>query len=917
MSSLGEVQYRRKPWLPTPWREYSEAVAESQVAKTLSDGVDLVVKGPDQSAFIPLRTAQDFEEFQSFSSPVISSKIQDPQLAANLKEFAQEGAKFVATLNESREEVGPYGAYNALTGELGIKALEIVFAQPLPSVVVPDKVKFEDLIGRTKLADEMTAQSRPEYKARHWNLLFQAALQQPGVTSQTSLTRSAARLLNKEDWNHVGPDLGVVGELYKNFEGPRAKHDLISDLAGQVDTLGYKRFRLQSVVALNEAALQPGLNDRDYFRQVMSDCAPIDKGFLGTGLAEKLFPKELEYVEDLTKFGTDHTYTRKDVQSHLLEVVLDNPKLKEPSELLKLTNERIGVDRSHGLYSNELHFALAKRFADERPMAKLALSLVHREEPTDRGLHSSSSIQGVLAAGLKPGIKQEEFVRQALESVTEADLPFLREALVKTLRPEASELIQNSLAYCSQEDRAEARNWMNEACLLNPKISSEKDLLLGVASVAEESPESDRVLNEIYESLLERHAKEDKNAQVALSVLQADRPRDLRLLKNPQTIRAVSEVFLDSDKTPEQLIKSALRLAHPDDGGLLRQALMRQLFPETAQNIDAMTAFSSVDDKLEHWSLLSATALRDLEVSDPEKIAAETIQRLKDDSVKDSLVRVAAKHRSQIDKRARALTRLADEHEDGDPRVQDESASTLYRLALKGGLTNVEVMRKAVQGAEEVDQTHVRGALAEELFPEIVERLDEIVTFSAPDAQGLHRDYLLRVALDQPEMTEVGRLVEAATRFFDSEELEEANLLRETGLKRLASKSPIARKALDCVESPDGKFLLKSEQSVEVVYKAGLDAGLTPKSFFLQVVSKAEEEDKATLTGLLGGELLRAPGLDVPAEFLESFEKGELSAQEVIEIVEALETQKKDPNTNIEVEEDRIIIGDQQLEVDL
>ena len=85
----------------------------------------------------------------------------------------------------------------------------------------------------------------------------------------------------------------------------------------------------------------------------------------------------------------------------------------------------------------------------------------------------------------------------------------------------------------------------------------------------------------------------------------------------------------------------------------------------------------------------------------------------------------------------------------------------------------------------------------------------------------------------------------------------------------------------------------------------------------LIAAAKAEEEDKATLTGLLGGELLRAPGLDVPAEYLESFERGELSAQEVIEIVEALETRKKAPNTNIEVEEDRIIIGDQQLEVDL
>ena len=480
MSSLGEVQYLRKPWLPTPWREYTEPVSESNVSQNLNEGVDLMVKGPDQSAFLPLRTAQDFEEFQSFRSPAVSSKIQDAQLAADLKELAQDGAKFKATIKGSREEVGPYGAYNALTGDLGIDAMEIVFAQPLPSLSVPDKVKFEELIGKTKLADEMTAESRPEYKARHWNLLFQAALQQPGVTAKTSLVRSAARLLTKEDWNHVGPDLGVVGELYKELEGPRRRQDLISGLAEQVDSIGYKRFRLQSVVALNEAALQPNLKDRDYFKQVMSDCAPMDKGFLGTGLAEELFPKELEYVEDLTKFGTDHTYTRKDIQAHLLEVVLDNPELKEPSKLLKLTNERIGVDRSHGLYSNELHFALAKRFAEERPMAKLALRLVHREEPTDPGLSSSSSIQRVLAAGLKPGVKQEEFIRQSLESVTETDLPFLREALVRVLRPETSDLIQDSLVYCSQDDRAEARNWMNEACLLNPKISSEKELLLAV-----------------------------------------------------------------------------------------------------------------------------------------------------------------------------------------------------------------------------------------------------------------------------------------------------------------------------------------------------------------------------------------------------------------------------------------------------
>lgn len=101
-----ELPRRFRLWGP-PTRE----ATPEEAAERLDSGV-LQVRTPDQKSLLPVKDAEDLKELLVFAGQEPASGLAHPELAAELQQMAQEGWRFSAT---EHAELGPYGAYNALT----------------------------------------------------------------------------------------------------------------------------------------------------------------------------------------------------------------------------------------------------------------------------------------------------------------------------------------------------------------------------------------------------------------------------------------------------------------------------------------------------------------------------------------------------------------------------------------------------------------------------------------------------------------------------------------------------------------------------------------------------------------------------------------------------------------------------------
>ena len=142
----------------------------------------------------------------------------------------------------------------------------------------------------------------------------------------------------------------------------------------------------------------------------------------------------------------------------------------------------------------------------------------------------------------------------------------------------------------------------------------------------------------------------------------------------------------------------------------------------------------------------------------------------------------------------------------------------------------------------------------------------------------------------------------------------------ERALRTVAKTEPSAGLALRALRGASGTYDINLE-TARALIQLGFEKGLKPLDFLVKATELASPPDKKTVTVRLSGVVLSEPDLKVPSDILEQAKRGELSAQDIREIVEELQTHQKletpKAEEKIETKEDLVIIGGEALEVDL
>ena len=145
-------------------------------------------------------------------------------------------------------------------------------------------------------------------------------------------------------------------------------------------------------------------------------------------------------------------------------------------------------------------------------------------------------------------------------------------------------------------------------------------------------------------------------------------------------------------------------------------------------------------------------------------------------------------------------------------------------------------------------------------------------------------------------------------------------IMGERALRTIATTEPNARLALRALRGASGKYDINIETSRALI-QLGFENDLKPLDFLSRAADLASPPDKKAVTTRLAGTVLSDHDLKVPRDILEQAKRGELSAQDIREVVKELQTHQKlqtpKAEENIETKEDLVIIGGEALEVDL
>lgn len=131
------VNYYKKRLIPLPFTDRNYEIDSGEALQDLkrNEGERLSVQTPDSEVRLPLRTQEDYQEVQAFHDPSVDG----PELAQALKKLSQGGATFHGKTGpeEESKKIGGYGAYNGLTGELGITDVKVKVGRETISVDHP------------------------------------------------------------------------------------------------------------------------------------------------------------------------------------------------------------------------------------------------------------------------------------------------------------------------------------------------------------------------------------------------------------------------------------------------------------------------------------------------------------------------------------------------------------------------------------------------------------------------------------------------------------------------------------------------------------------------------------------------------------------------------------------------------------
>ena len=922
------IQFARKRSVTLPWQEPYFKTEESTVPDLLKQGYELSVQGPEQSEPLPMVSTQDLDEFNSFQSGEVSSNLAEPQLARNLINLRSRGASFFSRKpNESkRQEIGAYGAYNLLTRQsmqlagatTSIDVLEVAFAQPLPSVKPDSQGELTNITEVVEVVDQMVADSPDEHRLLHRAALLKGAFAKPEIREPLQLAQLAAAQLPADTWDAKSSDLGALGSLFSGFEQLKPRAELVSETLLAKDSNNEKMVKnLKTAVSVFEAALAEPVSDESFLLAVRNAAQPADKRFLTASLGKALFPEKLQQSEEFATIVPEQY--REQIQDAVFEASVTRPLSQDISPLAEPTLKLLKSRKANSDILTTARLAFANQLADSNPRVKDALDFANQTDGEGKRIVSNAGIAVLLEESVKPNTSSEEYVKSIRDGMPKEDKGAALQFLVKSFAPDMEPKITDWTAHLDKETRDWGVNQWREIVLDSKGIEEPHTLLEELSKKFDSRQNGFDYVNRLYRSVIESR-KGDARADLALEAVSSPDPKRHPRLRQHVSQRAFMKAALTPNLDGETLISSILENVHKSEKVVSQEILLTEFLPQRRQAVDTLMDFSPEKDQSVYYRYFLQSALKPNNEALPD-IASDSLRQAQDDKSNHlhSLRRIVALQRGLTDQRADLLLEISDSR--GEGRVSKwKSVYALYDFASRPVDSNEALYDGLMKDVDATDTAFVRRSLAKELFPKLADRVDALTQYSEFEEERADWDTLFKAAYENPDIKEPARLVDKATASLTESEtnVRFANRLRKLALKATAPANPRSRLILQTVQDSQGQWQVKKLTSATAIYKAGLEPYLSDGDLLVSIVENADKVDRANLLSHLGGIFLKQTGLDVPADIMEKFDKGELSAPEIREVLLTLQgAQSTDSGTQIDVEEDRIVIGGQALEVDL
>lgn len=754
-----------------------------------------------------------------------------------------------------------------------------------------------------KKIQEITAFSPPEQTLVHQNLLLHSMLGNPQASDPLELLKLAVSELES-----FGPQQEAAVSLYEAFSKSVYGQDKESHLKTAHKLLHDERGnRTFSSLAVARSAYQSALQSKLSLSEFVEPSSPSSSlGLENSSFAESPFIESL-----ITQAPTGLKERYRAVMKHALT---HNPKASDPVELLESVEEVLPKDKHRDGVLRKLYQTVAASLAQENPQAQFVYQQLDRSGAEATTLERARAL---LKTSLEPGLTLGQFQEKVLIDTPEEERGRIADDLVFKFYPEQAESILALTAFSGPQELTRHRELLSLAALSDTAASTAEGLTSAAVSLRSQDwrREAKEEVRQLARLSAKLKAQTDTRAAFLVSLADSRKSDGSYQVEEADNAALLYRAAIEPDLPREELLDRLSQLGRgQEEVRFLRRELAQEFFPEIAKKVSNIARYAPAEGVPKVWDELLSAFLE----STKEPTPSELLSRKNGlyGSEKVFLHEAILKQQGSKNSRAQTVLEIV---QSGPEELRTESIQALYQQALNPTLSDAEFVATVLNESGRGDRDRLRFSLAKEYFPQELQFVSELTSASQSEESDLekHRALLLETAMAMPGNRDVSRLVLKACENLNSRygEGKTKLALHRFALLMMAPSHSQAKLALTLASSESD---LRREESRIAVGEAVL-SGVTDLELLMQSTANAYPDDQPLLVKSIGRWLLSDPKLQVPEGWLERLEAGEFSAQEVKELVETLRaaSSSSQPSTEIATEDNLIVIGHDNLEVDL
>lgn len=775
---------------------------------------------------------------------------------------------------------------------------------------------------------DLTFHSSLEDSAKHRSLLLKTALAHPELEDPARLVQAAVEELDdfgEQQETAVSLLESVAKQLAPTH--PRAKFalELVHDSRGQ------RNFRaLATARAVFRAAFKPEQTETGFVEEAIAGAEVADRDSLKARLLSSeqssmvISAPDIDYsgasgspfIETLLRQAPSEMKQR--YRELMKQALAQDSKANDPVAVLKAVENLLPDGRHKEGLLRGLYETVIKSLASDNPRVQFALEQLSGSElGTGKSRPSLEKAKTLLEAGLQSNLSTAQYIEHLLNSAADEERDSLAEDLLFKFHPEKAESVLKLLSFSGVQEKPRHRQLLAAAALGSQEPETAEALAARAASQRADNwrREAKEEARQLIRLAAKLQAQSNPRARFLVDLADSRKSDGSLEIEDAGNAMLLYQAATEPNLSDRELLE---RVSEKSSGQeelrFIRRRIGRELFPEIAERASKLARYSPSEGENKVWDELFSAFLDQPDEMTPD----ELMQQAKGlyGSEKTFLQEALLEQQGAKNPRGRTVLELLETSGD---EFRSDTVRALYEQALNPVLSESEFVTSALKNASVFERDRLRFLLAQEYFPKELEFIGSLTNESGTEQEewNKQRALLLETALTMPGVQDLSRLVLRATESLGGRFGEGKTKLglHKLALAKLALESPQAKVALEILSS-DEKY--RRDESRLAVSEAAL-SGVTDLEFLMRCTEKAYPDDQRQLVIDIGRWLLSDPKLQVPEGWLERLEAGEFSAVEVKELVETLRTASRgsSPKTDIETDENLIVIGHEDLEVDL